>query len=171
MLPLECEALTRGAAAQPSGSKLPRHVSHGPGIFVGKIRELRRGCAYFAFRRVFALLPLSFDGYSPDVAANQRSGLETRESRNRTPHKCRGSFTPVNLCFLAAVRGTPLGVPVSLTPGFQPAHSCHPFAWNESGSSRRQGARQCTATRFSIIHSTLCRTASSSTEAGHERKY
>ncbi len=93
MLPLECEALTRGAAAQPSGSKLPRHVSHGPGIFVGKIRELRRGSAYFAFRRVFALLPLSFDGYSPDVAANSAIGPRNPlNSRRTAPIKLQALF-------------------------------------------------------------------------------
>ena len=39
LLPLECAALTRGAATQPSGSKLPRHNNYN-----NLLIEARSGC-------------------------------------------------------------------------------------------------------------------------------
>lgn len=95
---------------------------------VGKIRDLRANIHYVRFSSGLNLVGLRFGG----IVSKHRCTLSDRawkpvESRNHRSQHWRSFRTRV--CVMAAVRGTPSGVPVSLTPGFQPAYSCHPFAW------------------------------------------
>lgn len=82
------------------------------------------------FLATWRLLGISSTRYSPDIAADQRSGLETRRIKTQQPY------------FMAAVRGTFSDVPVPWFPVFQPAHSRHLFAWKRVG--RLLGPRSIT---------------------------
>lgn len=96
---------------------------------VGKIRELRKEARLLCSQQASALPILNSPEYSPGVAAYSATGLGNPSSHATAPFRSVSVSLRLHSYVMAAVRGTPSGVPVSLTPGFQPAYSCHPFAW------------------------------------------
>lgn len=98
---------------------------------VGKIRELRKEARYCAFQQATALLLLSLSGYSPDVAAHSATGLGNPVEYGVTapPTRLQRFFLICNSVYGGCAWDVFGRAGFLDSPVYQPAYSCHPFAW------------------------------------------
>jgi len=102
---------------------------------VGKIRKLRKEARYCAFQQAIALLAFLSARYSSDVAAHSAIGLGNPSSCATALPSQFLAVVRLRTCVMAAVRGTPSGVPVSLTPGLP---TCAQLPPNSLGNEKWQ---------------------------------